>query len=193
MSVCHIGESVVVAADAVYERFIKVAPKGLKIIRAGKGQQKSYPEDVGLNVCILGNKLIHNLKLTDPSVLSEADKFLIEKIYVNQGYTKCSVCVLKCDRIITGDRGIHLAALKLGIKSLLISSGFIELPGYNTGFIGGCCGKLSELSICFTGKLTKHPDEKEILKFIEDAGLEIIYLTDDPVFDVGSIIPIEEY
>jgi 5-methyltetrahydrofolate--homocysteine methyltransferase len=59
--------------------------------------------------------------------------------------------------------------------------------------IGGCCGKLSKRSICFTGRLTKHPDEKEILKFIEDAGLEIIYLTDDPVFDVGSIIPIEEF
>jgi len=101
--------------------------------------------------------------------------------------------VLRRNRIITADIGIHRVCEELGISSLLIEGGSIELKGYDTGFIGGCCGKISDNKIAFTGHLKKLKDEKRILNFIWDSGIEVVFLTNEPVFDVGSIIPVEEY
>ncbi len=193
MSVCHLGGNRLAAAGAVYDKLKASAPHGLELIKAAKPQKADYPHDIGLNACILGNRLLHNLKHTDPVIISDADFSGLECHNVRQGYTKCSVCVLKRDRIITSDMGIHSLAGRLGIESLLIKSGHIRLEGYDTGFIGGCCGKLSEGIIAFTGRLHEHPDEKKILAFIEKSNIDIMFLTDEPVFDVGSMIPIQEH
>jgi len=193
MSVCHIGDSQIVAAIGIYKELKEMIPSGFDLIEAGKPQKAIYPDDVGLNACIIGDKLLHNFKYTDPVIALYAKARCIDAYSVNQGYTKCSVCVLSSDKIITSDNGIHELALKCGIISLLISSGNIKLDGYNTGFIGGCCGKLSANKIAFTGRLDSHPDAEKIFNFIDEAKIEITYLTDEPIFDVGSIIPIQEY
>ncbi len=193
MSVCHLGGNRLVAAQAVYDKLkAAVLPHDLELIQASKPQKALYPDDTGLNVCIIGNKLLHNLKSTDPAVISAARLSGLEFHDLRQGYTKCSVCVLSSDKIITSDGGIHRIALSLGIESLLIKSGHIRLEGYDTGFIGGCCGKLSKDKIAFTGRLHGHPDENKIIAFIEKANIEIIYLSGERLFDIGSIIPIKE-
>ncbi len=192
MSVCHLGGDLLTAAEGVYDVLKTRLPDGFRLVKAGKGQRAMYPWDVGLNVCIFGEKLMHNLKFTDPVVADETKTRGIEALNVKQGYTKCSVCVLTSKRIITSDKGIHETALRSGIVSLLISPGHIRLDGYDTGFLGGACGKLSANKIAFTGSLRAHPDEKRILSFIGDAGLEAVFLTDGEVFDIGSIIPILE-
>ena len=192
MSVCHIGENRIVAAHGVFDELKKRIPSDIQLLKAGKLQKEDYPDDIGLNVCIIGDKLLHNLKHTDPVIALETKILGLNSFNINQGYTKCSICVLRKDKIITSDKGIHELALKLGVASLLIRSGSIKLDGYDTGFIGGSCGKLSENKIAFTGKLNEHPDEEKILNFISEANIEVIYLSDVPVFDIGSIIPIQE-
>lgn len=192
MSVCHLGGDLLVAAKCLYEDLKKRLPNTLRLKKAGQEQSPEYPNDIGMNACIVGENLIHNLNYTDPVIINEAKRLHIKALNVKQGYTKCSVCVLKSDRIITSDKGIHETVLNSGITSLLISSGHIRLDGYDTGFLGGACGKLSDKIIAFTGKLSAHPDEKRIFNFITEAGLEAIFLTDGEIFDIGSIIPILE-
>ena len=191
MSACYLGEGRLVAARGVFDEL--KARCDLEIIEAQREQRPEYPDDVSLNACIFGGRLLHALKNTDGAVLEAARGAGYECIDVKQGYTKCSVCVLARDAIITGDAGIHALAGRLGVKSLLISAGHIALPGYGTGFIGGCCGKLSEGRIAFTGRLDEHPDGERILDFIAREGLEAVFLTEKPLFDVGSLLPIEEY
>lgn len=192
MSLCHLGQNRVIVAKSVYEKLKPLLPNGLQLLEAGKPQIGKYPDDIGLNACIIGDRLLHNLKHSDPIITLNANLFGLKSFNVKQGYTKCSICVLNQDRIITSDRGIHDLSERLGIKSLLIKSGSIMLEGYDTGFIGGSCGKLSENKIAFTGRFDRHPDATKITNFIEEANIEIIYLTDGPVFDVGSIIPLQE-
>ena len=85
---------------------------------------------------------------------------------VQQGYTKCSICVVSENAIITSDIGIHCKAKESGIDSLLISPGYIDLPGYKYGFIGGASFKISDNVIAFTGSLDSHPDKDNIEHFL---------------------------
>lgn len=193
MSICHLGFDTLVVAAGVYDELKKRVPQTLRLIKAASPQRAEYPHDIGLNACLIGDRLLHNLKYTDESIIGFARENRLRSYNVKQGYTKCSVCVLTRNRIITADVGIHRACEELGIESLLIQGGSIILDGYDTGFIGGCCGKISADKIAFSGRLKGLKDEKKILNFIWDSGIDVVYLTDEPVFDVGSIIPIEEY
>ena len=78
------------------------------------------------------------------------------------------------------------------MESLIISPAQIRLEGYDTGFIGGACGKISKHEIAFTGTLKHHSDEKRILEFIKISRIRAGVLTEEPIYDVGSIIPIIE-
>jgi len=193
MSLCHLGGDTLAVAAEIYDEFIKRAPEQLKLIKGERKLRPEYPHDIGFNACLIGDRLLHNTEYTDKSIATLARENRLRSYHVNQGYSKCSVCVLTRNRIITADAGIHSQCEAIGIQSLLIESGSIGLDGYDTGFIGGCCGKISSDKIAFTGVLKLLKNEKRILNFIWDSCIEAVFLTDKPVFDVGSIIPIEEY
>lgn len=193
MSICHLGHETLVVAAEIYDEFRQRVPERLKLLKAESRLRPQYPHDIALNACVIGDRLLHNLEYTDKSILTIARENRLRSYHVRQGYTKCSVCLLSRNRLITGDTGIHALCEQLGIQSLLIDSGAIKLDGYNNGLIGGCCGKISGEKVAFTGRLKGLKDEKRILNFIWDAGMDAVFLTDEPVFDVGSIIPIEEY
>ena len=75
---------------------------------------------------------------------------------------------------------------------LLIRPGWIKLPGYNTGFLGGSCGKLSPDKLAFTGQLSSHPDGKAIRAFLEQRGVAAVELSHGPLVDTGGILPLKE-
>jgi len=116
----------------------------------------------------------------------------VEFVKVRQGYTKCSVCVVDENSAITSDRNIYNALISNGIDTLLISEGYIDLDGYDYGFIGGSCGKISKNEIAFTGRFNKHPDCDRILEFLNARKIDAKFLTDKDIFDIGSILPITE-
>lgn len=152
-----------------------------------------YPKDVLCNGFVLNQVLYGNLKAIDSRILSAANARSIRLQHVSQGYAACSVCIVDKQSIITADASIANAAEKNGIAVLQIDAGGILLPGYDTGFIGGCCGKLSDTAMAFTGDLCSHPNGVEIQNFLHRRSIQVVTLTDKPLLDIGGIIPLGTY
>lgn len=156
-------------------------------------QTEKYPDDAQYNVCIVGrNVIFHRAGLPDCFV----EYLTIEPFehYVNckQGYTRCAICIVDANALITADRGIAKAAEASGFDVLLIEPGFIRLDGFPYGFIGGASFKLSQNTLAFTGSLDAHPDCDRILRFLRQHGIKALFLTQEPIFDIGTAIPIFE-
>ena len=120
------------------------------------------------------------------------EKNNIKKINVNQGYSKCSICIVDENSIITSDNGIYNECIKHNIDCLLIRQGYIDLFNMDYGFIGGCSGLLCNDELSFYGDIKKHPDYKKILHFVKSKNKKIISLSDENLLDLGSIIPLKE-
>ena len=159
---------------------------------SGNTQSSDYPLDANLNACIIADKLFCNTMALDETVKKRLNEH-IKIVHVNQGYAKCSVCIVDEASIITSDTGIAKAAENLGMNVLLISPGNIALDGYEYGFIGGASFKSSPRDIVFTGNLEKHPDKNRILDFLNARNINPLFLTDDMIFDVGSILPVTDH
>ena len=185
LSVLHLGDKKLIAAGQMNVNIL--TNREFTATKAVNKQSADYPGDISLNACIVGKHLFHKLKHTDPAVTGQ-----FELVNVNQGYTKCSVCILSDHAIITSDAGIAKSASLCGIEALLIKEGSIELAGFDHGFIGGAAFKISKTKLAFTGTLDKHPDKAAILEFMQSHGIEPVFLTNEPLFDIGSAIPLIE-
>lgn len=156
-------------------------------------QGQVYPGDAQFNCCVVGQRLICNPKTAAGNIVdyltSVDNKSLIP---VRQGYSRCAVCIVNSESIITSDRGIAAAARADGQQVLLIQEGHIRLDGYAYGFIGGAAFKISSDKLAFTGSLDAHPDRDAILRFLAERGVEPVYLSREPLFDIGSAIPLFE-
>lgn len=155
----------------------------------GKSILKSgYPNNICYNGLKIGNHFFHNLKYTDKMILDNLKNVNLHN--VKQGYSKCSVLIIDDNTAITSDLGMFNALTRAKINTLLIECGHIDLDGYNYGFIGGCGFRLNNQTFCFTGKLNHHPSFNDICSFLSSYNIQIHYLTNDKIFDIGSILPI---
>lgn len=152
----------------------------------------TYPKDVLLNVFFLKELMFGKAEIWDPQIPEFCKDHNIKTIQVNQGYTNCSVAMVSEQAMITADSGIAQAARKNGIQVLEIQPGNIRLDGYKYGFIGGCCGLLSNEIIGFTGNLNSHPNGHEICEFIQQQQKQIVELSNGELVDIGGILPIKE-
>ena len=156
-------------------------------------QSALYPNDAQMNVCILGNKVIYNPKTVSDAIvkyLTIGDRAI--QVSSRQGYSRCSVCVVNDNAIITADEGICRSAEAHGIDVLKIRPGYIDLLGFDYGFIGGASFKISDTKLVFTGRLDSHPDAECIIEFASLHNVKIVYITDKPAFDIGGALPIIE-
>ena len=151
-----------------------------------------YPYDVRLNCTIIGNKLICNEKTVSRDVLEYAYSNGLTVINVNQGYARCSICVVNENSIITDDKSIFTAAGNFFNDTQFISKGSIGLKGYGYGFIGGCCGKIDKNIIAFNGAIESHSDYKVIIDCLNRNGVKCVELHNSPLYDIGGIIPLCE-
>lgn len=156
-----------------------------------ENQSEKYPNDAQLNICLLGKKYIYNPRTASLKIVEHLRAHGREGIECKQGYTRCSVCVVNEDSLITSDAGIAEKCRRANLDVLEISQGYIELQGFDYGFIGGASIKLSNDILAFTGTLSGHPQYKKIEEFIKSKGLDVVYLTDLPAFDIGSAIIIK--
>ena len=150
---------------------------------------KAYPMDAGLNFCLIGRKLIYNPNTANCAVVSKLD---CEMIPCKQGYTKCSICVVDENAIITADTKIAQIAAENGIEALLGEKDIAALDGFEYGFIGGASFKIDRNKIAFTGIIKKTDEKNKIESFLSRRGIEAIYLTEHELFDIGSAIPLTE-
>jgi ferredoxin len=157
------------------------------IIKIDEPISNKYPNDVLLNIAVVGKNAFCNTKHASKTVL----KYLEENNYaihhVAQGYAHCSTCIVSESALISADLGIVQEAQKAGIDALLISNGHISLPPYNYGFIGGSCGSCGD-KIYFCGSLEFHPDGNKIRQFCEKHGKNAVELLDAPLIDIGGIL-----
>lgn len=149
-----------------------------------------YPKDIMFNCAVVGNNVLCKIDNTNKKVLEYLSLNNYNIVNVNQGYAKCSTCIVSDNAIITEDENIEQAAIKSGIEVLKIKKGFVNLDGYEYGFIGGASGLLNNNLLCFNGNIEKHPDYSRICGFCRKFNVEILSLNDDVLYDVGSIIAI---
>lgn len=169
----------------------ELSPK-FNLVKIREEAGNKYPKDVRLNCAIIGRNLICNTKTIAREILEFAEHSGLNIINVNQGYTKCSICVLNENAIITDDESIYTAAGNFLNDALLVSKGSIGLNGYNYGFIGGCCGKIDKDKIAFNGRIESHRDCNQIIDLLNKHNIECIELNSERLTDIGGILPLCE-
>lgn len=186
-----VGQNKIIVAPNVFDQLQPVlSKKGFALTKGETWLNRNYPSNIAYNVLRIGAFAFHHTKYTDKALKNEFEKMNIQLIHVNQGYTKCSACVVDQSSIITSDSMLAKAAEKHGIESLLIRSEGIILQGLNYGFIGGSTGLLSSKTLAFTGNLDKLQDNYKIIDFLSRKGIEVKILSTKQIFDIGSIIPL---
>lgn len=165
---------------------------GAPLIRAADDELGySYPDNVLYNAVCLDKYFIHNLKYTSESLKKAVQDKKLNMINVKQGYTKCSIAVVDGRSVITSDEGIARTLVKYSDIDLLhIRHGFVSMPGFECGFIGGASGRVGD-KMLFNGDLSAHPDFADICKFSNARGIEPVYFKGFPLEDIGSIIESE--
>ncbi|HIZ16705.1 MAG TPA: hypothetical protein H9675_03950 [Firmicutes bacterium] len=166
--------------------------EGANIEYINEKLSRIYPYDVLLNFARVGNFVFGRTDIMPFLLRKYYNNNGIKIINVNQGYAKCSTAVVDENSIITADKSIAKAASLVGINVLLISPGNIMLKGYDTGFIGGCCGKIGKQKMIFTGDIYTHPDGFKIADFLLNKNVENISLSKGPLIDIGGILPLKE-
>ncbi len=147
-----------------------------------------YPGHAAMCAVVMGRYVIHRRDVTAPEIIKASGGRTF--IDVRQGYAKCSCAVIDDGALITADEGI--AAALSGVKDievLKISPGRVALPGYDTGFIGGACGRVGD-EMVFNGGLESHPDAQRIRRFIHARGLRVKDFPGLPLTDIGTIIEV---
>lgn len=159
----------------------------------------NYPLDVPYNICILGNKAIHNLKYTDSKILKYLDENNFEKININQGYSKCSIAVIDENSVIVTNEQIAKKLLENNINVLclpystqknikLYKNENLEYSNMN-GFIGGCISRIDNF-VFISGDLNYIDKDNKIRNFIVERNLKIIDFPNEDIIDYGGIIKI---
>ena len=144
-----------------------------------------YPYDVIFNAAATGDRLICRRDAVSPSVAELYSENMI--IDVKQGYAKCSTSVVGDNAIITADPSISRAASERGIDVLSVSPLGVRLEGYDRGFIGGASGA-DEENVYFCGSVDLHPDGERIKDFCNKHGKTAVSLSDEPMYDYGTLI-----
>ncbi|MBE6936460.1 MAG: hypothetical protein E7458_08180 [Ruminococcaceae bacterium] len=151
-----------------------------------------YPKCAAYNVLLLDYLAVFCQKCIDFVLYESLLGLGYTPVLVRQGFARCSVCVVSASAVITADRGIARALTAHGVEVLEICPGGIALPGYDTGFLGGASFLISSHHLAFTGRLDNHPDAERILAFLARHQVEPVYLTDEPIFDIGTAVPVLE-
>ncbi len=185
MSAIHLGSKRILLDKRQKSVAEKLKYRGFEVLFTSENIKGEYPNDIRLNSLILKNRLICAKRGTDENILS----LPLEKVQTNQGYCRCSVCVLNEDAIITDDISIFKATRdKLDV--LLVEKGDILLENKDYGFIGGASVKTDKDTLLFFGSLKYHRDGEKIKEFILSHNLKYAELFDGQLTDIGSCVPI---
>lgn len=169
------------------EAFDALRALGYEIHPISEAAGGEYPYDVPLNCALVGSRIIANPRSVSRDILGLAEERSLSIVPTRQGYSKCSVCVVSEDAIVTADRSIAASAAAAGIDVLLIREGGVRLDGYGTGFIGGATGYDGE-RVYFCGSLDLCADADAIRGFCKKHGKTPVSLTQDELYDVGTIL-----
>ncbi len=187
LSACPLPENKIIISKSQSDLKEKLISLGFYVIMQDD-VSSPYPADCLLNFINTANYLIYNNVIHEHAKYHLQNKTLLAK----QGYIKCSVAPIAENAILTDDAGIAKAAQQHDMQVCFVEKGDIQLSGYAYGFIGGCCGKLSEHTLAFCGNVESHRDHKKITEFLKRYEVEAISLLDSQLMDIGSLIPLTQ-
>lgn len=173
-------------SDAVVFNNKSISTEIIKVHSVSQG----YPFEAGLNCLYINNKIFCNTKTIHPQVKKFAEQHGIQMIHTNQGYTKCSVAVVGENAAITEDVGLYKTLIENGVDILLVEKGYVQLVGYDYGFIGGASiyDSLNQ-TVFFFGDINAVPYSQNIYNFCEKHKTKVVCLIKDkPLTDYGSAI-----
>lgn len=185
MQICIIRDTAFIPENC-HRTVIKAKEFGYNI-KFCKQLSAKYPQNILLNVALIGNKLFCKEADVATEIKEYCTEHNIEIINVNQGYTKCSTLVLSDKAIITADPSISKAAAEQGIEVLRITPGYIVLDDADYGFIGGASGVIGD-TVYFFGDIHTHPDHREILCFLTKHNMKYFSLYSGPMNDIGGFV-----
>ncbi len=145
-----------------------------------------YPKDILFNAFFTESSLYCKKSSVCSEILEYAEKRNIPVSNVKQGYAKCSVA-FTASGAVTSDPSIAEAMRKNGENVLFISSGGIELKGYNSGFIGGASFYDNGRLFIF-GDLRYHSDWEKIKDFCAETDTEVVNLSEALPLDIGGAV-----
>lgn len=183
-------ESLLILTPNVPDKFKMILnKKKISFFEGENGVEKVYPQTAAYNAVITEELFIHNFRYTDKYLL---EKFSgLEKIHVNQAYTRCSLLHLGKRNFITSDSGIEKVLKRNKCEVLFVNPAEIVLSGMKNGFFGGCCG-IDGNTVYLIGNLDFIEEGKIIRKFIQNLGYRLVELYEGPLFDGGSLIFIDQ-
>jgi hypothetical protein len=188
----HIGDNIIVYAPNTPISMIEALREiGFEMKRGAIFLGNKYPHSIAYNVARVGNYAFHNTKYTDPVIKELLYERGIEFIHINQGYSKCLICIVNQNSIITSDMEIYKKASEIGLDVLLIEPDkAIRLEPFDMGFLGGATGLIGKNKLAFAGDLRFHKNFREILSFLSLKAVDVVMLNDERLIDIGSIIPL---
>ena len=165
---------------------------GLEPIISTTESSSPYPKDVPLNVAFTGKHIICNSIYTAKEIIDFTKSNNVEIINTKQGYSKCNLCIVNENAVITEDKGLASLLKNYQYNVLLISSGDIYLSDAHYGFLGGASCKISNDKMYFSGDLSKHRDYESIVNFLDLYNVKPIYNKSRRLTDFGGIIQLTE-
>ena len=191
MLCCYLGNGEIVLSNEQLNAYEKLKGIGTDI-KMQKGISAPYPHDIALNAAFFGNKIICNKKFISNHILNYAEKNSLTVINTHQGYSKCSICIVRENAVITEDEGIISLLKNYQIDVLKIKPDQIYLSDKHYGFLGGSSFKISDDQIYFNGNIEAHANYKEIINFLIEQNVKPVYNINRPLTDIGGILPITQ-
>lgn len=190
MSLFKYDEESLIASQESFDYYSEIF-KGTKIniINADEDPHEKYPSDVKFNALRVGEHLICKRDVCAEAIVSCFDEGKI--INSSQGYVKCSVIDIGSEYFVTDDKYLHEIIKSLGKKCILLDKGFVKIKDYDYGFIGGASGYARD-KIFLTGKIISEANRIRLEEFAREINKELIYLTEYDIFDVGTLMIMEE-
>ena len=140
-----------------------------------------YPYDVGFNALCLEDREIIICRSSSFAV-RPADALIVD---TRQGYAGCS-SLYAAGTVISADQSVLKAAVTAGVDVWPVPERGILLPGYDTGFIGGCCGVYRD-SIFVVGDTSESDVGQSLERFCLSHSLRLISIYNGPLTDIGGI------
>lgn len=151
-----------------------------------------YPNDILLNAALIDNLIICKTNCISDFITDCAKQNNLEIINTKQGYSRCNICIVAENAVITEDDSIAYLLKKCQFDVLKISNGSVFLSEQHSGFLGGASAKLAKDKIYFSGDLSKHKDFDLITEFLNLHKVTPIYNKNRNLRDFGGLIQLTE-
>lgn len=190
MSIFKFDEETLIASCESFEYYNEIfKDTKIKIINANEDPLEKYHGDVKFNALRVGEHLICKSDVCTKCIIKRFDEAKI--INSSQGYVKCSVIDIGGKYFVTDDKYLYEIINGLGYKTILLEKGLVKIKDYDYGFIGGASGYARD-KIFLTGKIKDEANRIRLENFARDINKELIYLTEYDIFDVGTLMIMED-